>query len=62
MISGYVDLYVDSKEDLTREKFKENFSLRANLEPHKLITIAPLIKYGIDKAHDFYVLIINTMD
>ena len=62
MTSGYVDVYVDSVQDLTREKFKDSYSLRANLEPHKLITIAPVIKYGIETAHDFYVLIINTMD
>lgn len=47
---------------MTREKFKDSYSLRANLEPHKLITVSPIIKYGIDKAHDFYVLVVNTMD
>lgn len=47
MFGGYVDVYISSTKDVSENKFKENYSLRKNLEAHKLIVIAPSIKYDI---------------
>lgn len=45
MMSGYVDIFVSDTSDVTDQKHKERHSLRKNLEIHKLVVIAPAVKY-----------------
>lgn len=62
MLSGYVEIYVDSNEDVSREQFKDKYQMRKNLTVHQLIPISPVIKYDIKTAHDYYLLVKNTAD
>ena len=62
MLSGYVDIYLNSDPDVSSQNNKDRHSLRKTLESQKLIVIAPTIKYQIDKGHEYYMMIQNSGD
>lgn len=58
MLTGFVDVYISSEEDVSEEKHKDSFSLEKNLDIHKFIAIAPF-RFDINGPHDYYIMVNN---
>ena len=62
MLSGFVDVYVSNKKNISDKNFTDKYELETNLDVHKFISINPETRYDIHQAEYFYLYIKNSKD